>query len=524
MSKSKKINTKTVGGKITRLEFSATHFNGMQFSSDMFYVGLANKIYPVIEKVFSQQPGFTSEVSRRMAIVLACYVEDLVAGSGVWAAFISLYRKKYKNSFPFYNIREKFSLFSYNEELPSFHAVLFLFWYVANEVNPGTVLNPNNPVLRMLAMAVMPDLAKAYDDAPESPARSLIMPEEVCGVPLFYQIRNLCAWLCDRCYLTRINDKKKVTKDFDPFIRNIFHSVGNIDRGAEKYALESFIPMNALIGPLALPAYEWLAEIVDLYHEPEEEGYIAILSEVKSRPYEYYRYVTVGERELVLEDADGRKLTLSASTMPGERFDSEVAPGKSALMSLVFLDGVWLMNGFGLHALPPEIFEEYYRNHSERDRQRKDAYKYHIKTFGKQRIGVCGSYEEYMSLAYGDNVPNSSGDPNLLADIRDAGNLLYYLNTDGTVSILPGWASCVKIKDNPYYDEEEAATDGVSLIFDHSMSTPEMREYLIKNKLIPDAALSSVISVEAGRKLFQKDIRFFNDYSDRDTMPFVAES
>lgn len=50
-----------------------------------------------------------------------------------------------------------------------------------------------------------------------------------------------------------------------------------------------------------------------------------------------------------------------------------------------------------------------------------------------------------------------------------------------------------------------------------------MREYIIKNKLIPDAALSSVISVEAGRELFQKNIRFFNDYSDRDTLPFVAD-
>ncbi len=523
MSKSKKINTKTVPNKITRLEFSATHFNGMQFSSDMYYVGLANRIYPVIEKVFSQQPGFTSEVSKRMAITLACYVEDIVAGSGVWAAFISLYKKKYKNSFPFYNIREQFSLFPYDDELPSFHAVLFLLWYVADGVNPGTVLNPDNPVLRMLAMTLMPDLAKAYDDAPESPARPMIMSEEDTGVPIFFQIRNLCAWLCERCYLTRINDRKKVTKDLEEFISKLFQSVGNIDKGAEKYALESFMPMNALIGPLAIPAYEWLAEIVDLYHEPEEEGYVAILSEVKSRPYEYYRYVTVGESELVLEDVGGRKYTLSASTIPGEKFDSEVAPGKSALMSLVFLDGVWLMNGFGLQGLPPEIYEECHRIHCERDKQHKEGYKYLIKAFGKQRIGVCGSYEEYMSLAYGDNASNAGGDPKLLADIRDAGNLLYFLNTDGTVSVLPGCASCVKIKDNPYYDEEDAATDGVSLIFDHSMSTPEMREYLIKNKLIPDAALSSVISVEAGRKLFQKNIRFFNDYSDRDTMPFVAE-
>ena len=64
----------------------------------------------------------------------------------------------------------------------------------------------------MLAMALMPDLAKAYEDAPDTPARPMLMPEEEIGEPLFYQVRSLCAWLCDRCYLTHINDKKKSDK------------------------------------------------------------------------------------------------------------------------------------------------------------------------------------------------------------------------------------------------------------------------------------------------------------------------
>ena len=169
------------------------------------------------------------------------------------------------------------------------------------------------------------------------------------------------------------------------------------------------------------------------------------------------------------------------------------------------------MNGLGLQCLPPEIYDECQKTHREKDTQRKEIYTYFMKSFDKQRIGVCSSYEEYMKLAYGDKAPKVNGDPNLIADIRESGNLLYFLNTDGTVSILPGRASCVKIKNNPYYDEKDAKHEGLSLIFDHSLSTPEMRDYIIKNKLIPDAALNSAESVEAGRKLFQKNIRFFND-------------
>lgn len=521
MSASKRTKPTSASDRITRLDFCATHFNGAQLPSDMFYVGLANKIYPIIRKIFSTKSGSSRETNKRMAVTLACYVEDLVAGSGIWAAFTSLYKKKYGDTLPFYNIREQGSIFPYDDEKPSFHAVLFLLWYVANDAEPDIVINPNNPGLRMLAMALTPDLEKAYDEAPETPARPMLMSEEELGIPLFYQIRNLCSWLSDRCYLTRIIDRKKTTDEFKDFIRHIFESVDNMDKGAETYAIESFVPMNALIGPLAIPAYEWLAEIVDLYHEPEEEKYLPILAALKSRPYSYYRYETVGDNELVMEDVSGKRFTLSAETFPGERFPAEAVPGQSALLSLVRIGGVWMMNGIGLPALPPEVYEDYRKAHSKKTLEQKETYKYNLKAFGKQRIGVCASYEEYAKMLFGDNPPEFKGDPKMLADIRDAGNLIYFLNTDGTMSILPGWAGCVKIKDNPYYDAEDAAQDGISLIFDQSLSSPEMREYIINKKLIPDAALNSVISAEAGRKLFQKNIRFFNDYCNRDSMTFL---
>ena len=49
-------------------------------------------------------------------------------------------------------------------------------------------------------------------------------------------------------------------------------------------------------------------------------------------------------------------------------------------------------------------------------------------------------------LAYGYNALKYNGNLNLAADIRDAGNILCFLNTDGIVSILSGWDNCVKIK------------------------------------------------------------------------------
>lgn len=525
MSKSKKSKPKFKAGpsKITRLEFSATHFRGVQFPSDMFYVGLANRIFTVINEMFPKRPGNSTDLNKRMAITLTCYVEDLVAGSGIWAAFTSLYRKKYGKRFPFYNLRESAAVVPYDDEFPSFHAVLFLLWYVANDAEPKIVLNPNNQGLRMLAMALMPDLVEAYDEAPESPARPMLVPEKERGVPLFYQVRNLCEWLCDRCYLTRITDGEKAMADCEKFMDELANALGIVSQEQVDYAIGAFMTMNTRIGPLAIPAHEWLAEMVTLYHEPEEEEYLPALTAIKVRPYEYYRYVTVGGSEAVLEDVDGEKITLSAFTMPDEKFPSAVAPGQSAMMSLVFFDGVWMMNGIGLINLSPELYEKYREIHRNKVRQGKEAYEYLFKAFGRKRIGVCGTYEEYLKLTCGHYNPTVGVDPQLEEDIRDAGNLLYFLDTDGTVSILPGWAPCVKVKDNPFYNKEEATRDGLSLIFDHTLTTPEMREYIIKNKLIPDAALNSAVSEETGRRLFQSNLRFFNAYTARDTTPPVVK-
>ena len=517
MSKSKKIKSAPPSPKITRLDFSATHVNGLQLPTDMFYVGLANKLCSIVHKFLSSNAVFTSEVSKRMAITLACYVEDLVARSGVWAAFTSLYKKKYKRRFPFYNVREQSFIFPYDDETPSFHAVLFLLWYVGNDAKPEIMLNPNNPGLRMLAITLMPDLNKAYDEAPETVARPIIMPggEDRCA--LFYQIRGLCEWLSSRCYLTRIVDEAKAAGGLKDFLGQLDLAGGDFDDDAQAYAARVFLSMNTRIGPLAIPAYEWLAEIIGLYHEPEEEQFLPLLNALKSLPYDFYRYASMGERELVIMNSRNKKFVLSADTMPLGVFPPEVAPGKSTLISLVFLDGVWLMNGIALQALPEQVYKEHRDNLRKSRKQGKESYQFLMKAFGNQRMGVCGSYDDYLKLVYGGDVPAAAGDSDLADAIRKAGNVLYFLNSDGNVSMLPGWASYVKIDGNPFYDAGKASKGGLAIILNHSLTTPELREYVIKHKLIPDAALNSMISPEIGRQLFQQNIRFLNDYSSRDT-------
>lgn len=522
MSKSKKPQPKGTPDRITRTDISYTHFGGKAFPTDMYYVGVANKIYPIIRKYLKENSHFPAATSKQMAIVLTCYVEDLVAETGVWQAFMSLYRKTYGNSRPFIDPHEETSSLPYDDREPSFHAVLFLIWYVANNYTPGTLLNPNNPGFQMLAMQLMPDLLEAFDLAPDTPSRPQLTRDLPEDTPLFFLVRELCEWLSNRCYLTRIIDREQVNEDIDELLDMTMAKMGEMDPSARDYARNMFVVINAKIGPLAIPSYRWLAEIVRISHLPDEAEFLPILDAIEVRPYQMYRYEKISKSEATLKDLNGERLTLSPETMPFGEFMPQIVAGDSAMESLVYFNGVWLLNGFGVQSLPHKAFDNWRRAFDERKQQQRHTFEHLLKAFGKRRIGVCRSYDEFAHLAFGDKeLPMRDSDPGLIDHIREAGNLVYFLNEDGNITLLPGVATIIKIKDNPFYDPEQAVR-GISLILDHSYTTPEMRAYLIDHRLLPDAAINSALSPDSGRRLFQQDIRFLNDYTSRDTLPPVA--
>lgn len=504
--------------KITLQDFRDTHIYGAGAKSDPFYTKVANDLYVKINDVFKTHSSLTEEYSKRAAISLAAYLEDLVSGSGVWAAFTSLHKKKYGKKLPFYEKNDFFSTTPYDDEVPSVAAIRFILWYVANDaVMPDSILNPQNPRFSMLALALEEILLTAYEDAPESPARLGILPESVMLKSAFFQIRDLCEWLCTRCYLTRAWDTEKLKSGLRSFMSQLFKTDKNEDFGVKAdYGIESYLPFNALIGPLAITPQEWLAEIMELYPADDEEQYIPIVRDLISRPYQFYQYKTIEKSNAIIVNKDGEEMQLSAYTMHGEQFPELIKPGSTAFMSLVYYDGRWVMNSVGLQPLPAYIFEKSQAEYNERKITESENYNAVTKKL-KKRIGVCGSYDEYMSYFHKDDSWKSKVSEKEYKGLIEAENILFFINTNGETSLLPEYGDCVKLRGNKYYDKESAEENAISLIFNHDLGTPEFRRYIVEKKLIPDAMLSSLISEKAGKKLFQDNIRFFNDYTNRNT-------
>ena len=89
---------------------------------------------------------------------------------------------------------------------------------------------------------------------------------------------------------------------------------------------------------------------------------------------------------------------------------------------------------------------------------------------------MYADYKEYMAKAYPDKPRNENIPPEIIRDLEECDNMVYFINSDSTTSILPGWATCIKLRGNKFYDKAEATADGISLIcnqkHDHPRDAP----------------------------------------------------
>lgn len=504
------------GDNITRMDFASFHYHNEPYDSDAYYVKLANSFYKIIRRTTGENDNIPSSLCKRAALVLAAHVEDFVADNKIWSSFISLYRKKYGRECPFY-ITDEDPTWD-QEELPSLSSIRFLLWYVLNDANPDTLVNPSNEGILLMATEIGLEIMKNLDKAPETPMRPQILPESECGVPVLFQIRNLCQWLIQSCYLTRVWDIDELYEDCAEMLDNLLSNGGDLPEEALSYGIFSYLSYNIKIGPIAITPYEWLSEIIGICPEPEEKKYVRILREFESLPYGFYYFEKVNKKSAAIRTLKGEEMSLSAYSMSGEVMPPTLKNGMTMVASLIRYNGKWMINGQSLLGLPAKLYEEAKKESEKRETQNRMQYDFNLSHLGS-RIGVVGSYEEYLShFPEIKNVPKHIDDNVDMEDITSAENLIYFINDNGAVSLVPDLAAGLKIKGNKFYDKKKASQAGFVLVMNEDMMDEEGRNYLIDHKLVPDAAMKSIVSPKEGHRLFQENMKFLVDYKNRNTL------
>lgn len=521
--KSKYKTTRGPKAMITRAEYSDYNMYGAEFDTDPFYVGVANKLLRSLESTVGMGNEFSVRILKHTALTLTAYLADLVSGLGVWEAFENLCRKKYGYRIPFDDDEtEQALLTDIDPELPKLAAVRFLLWYCLGKEKRDTLLNPHNTFLNIAAMSVTVNLLSAYDEAPETPCR-MPLNEDYMPAPLFFQIRQACKSLCKNIYLTRVADLDEITDKIDNNLGEILRNTG-ADENAIEYATQCFYSFNTLIGPVAVTPQEWLHEILSVALLDEDDPKtLKLTAGLKSLPYKFYKVKSIQSDRAVYEDAGHESYQVSAFTMPNEKMPGHVKKGDTVFGSIVNYGKDWVVNGIALQGLPSKLYKEVEDRAQEDKKRQKSSYDAVLKYLDGKRLIVCRNYDAYLK-----KFPKPIGQHELsdeereqMAELNDVDNLLCFLKSDGMVEMIPDYGSCVKIPYNKYYDPTD--TDGFMLVMDSNLASEELRDYLVDNKLVPGAAMNSMISKEDGHRLFQTYMRFFCDNKKAGTLRCIEE-
>lgn len=381
-----KQNTKQPKERIFRKDIAEGHINGEDQNTDMFYVAVANNIIAAINPEARKYEQLTPSMKKAIAVTLASYLEDLVSESGVWQAFLKIYRRNYERQFPFYNIDGDAD---YSDDEPCRQAIMFLTWYAIYRSNAEELLNPGFLFLSHVADVVLPILKEAFDSAPETNGR----PEmETNNLPPYMNAREMCLWLFSNCYLTKVSNPSELIEEYLDQMDNMLNE--NISAAQAVYGAFTFLSVNTNLGPVAIPATQWLKEIIAFNPSPYEETQLDALSSFSADGYNAFMVEDVNDSQAEVVDVKGNKAILSAEGFIDGLFNPDLI-GKSGFASTITYNGKLNINGLSMVSLPEKFYVDFKTQVESSQETNKKKFDCYLEAFDGKRLTAWQNKKEF---------------------------------------------------------------------------------------------------------------------------------
>ena len=214
-------------------------------------------------------------------------------------------------------------------------------------------------------------------------------------------------------------------------------------------------------------------------------------------------------QRILLEDWQGQHFELMASDLLQGEAD-KVTKRKVMLGSLVKYKDHWYPNG-GVSWLKQEDRFLKYREQKQSAQKQKELITDKVLRLNQNCPFLF--FEDYSAMKkwIGENLKDefqNTDTPELSEAHEQEKNLVAFVSPETGFLVLPGGACCVCHPDNPYYQADEAGAYAIKVLFDPHYSASEMVRCLVRERLLPDAALFSEISEERGKQLLQDNLDF----------------
>ena len=445
------------------------------------YVDIANKIYNAL-LVAAPYP---KSDCKDIAINIAIYYEDKMSNIGLWNAFVDKHMQMYSRPLPFFDVDVE----DLQRDDVNVEEVDLLLWLVLSRNHDDQFLNPMAGS-RILADIIM-DIILDADEVQENVGLyNYIYDKDKAND--YFKLKHILLWL-QRSYLIYSD----LTEDFYNATLDVLEDNFNNEK-AEYYA-STRVSMYCEIGPLALLANLWLAQMYDNNNMHDE-----------AKKLENVRYST--QELYMVTDADTEYATLTDALGGSYRMKNEYPKllqvnncVGTALVKYGDLD--WEVNGV-MFLANSSSFDNVRKQREMSRKEREIALPLYLKkTNGKQ---IAFFENKKQTIKWLKEITGMD-DTKQFEKEMESNNYVTFITEQGSIAFSPGIVHAVKCDDNPYYrmcDEDDLQTEAITAVLDFVSVQPEVLQYLLKNNMLCDGDISCRTPSDSGKQIFFQNIDF----------------
>ena len=490
--------------KIVAKDIKRWHPYKKGYASDHYYQRMANQILKSFHTININETSHTARIYREAAILLANYMEDIVANCGIWRMFSEKCQQLYGHPVPMYHEQEEY----YPDE-PSKNAVHFLIWSVIANVTDDIVIADNKAIEEMTAKAYN-ILSELFEEAPvnEQLADDVTLMIRQAEKD-FDKMRAALMWIYSDCYLTTgpRNDEllsKHTTEGFE-----VLSKIDSTAMPGEAlyYALTHCI-FQFKTGMLALYAKDYLALLM---RQRGLDELATDLEHIERIETGVYKYEPVGSNRLLLTRTNGRQIEIQADELNLNKKMLEEHDGCMA-SSFVYYQKEWHLNGilFPLSETTEkwsELCEDDPENLKpgtttftadmmlERTQGQQIAY---FKDVEQMKDWLVEKLTFTRDMLYFTDERNAT-QPTMFIDTEEPKNCLQFFF---------GYNHCIADPANPYYDQKEARRRAVNMLWNAESVTTHAMNYLLEHNFLPDLYGEEAFASHSTKEQTRHDIDF----------------
>ena len=481
------------------------HPGAKQYSTDVEYANLANRILDDFVRLRPDLGEYTEEIMSYAAISLASYMEDIVAETGVWQSFSMLCKELCGQDIPLYHNREG----EYYHNEPNMEAVRYLIWHAAGEMD-DSCWSANEECFCEMARVAYKRMDEAFEDLSINDELKedidLLLHDAKAD---FQKLRPALMWIYYNNYITRSGVSEELTQD-------IVDELSEMEETKIPASMKQFHAVVSSIfayrvGPLAVKPQTYLAALMRCKGMNAEADEVEKIEMLKFSNYKLD--FKDGGEWLSLSSTSGKVIRVAREEVTLS--DKDLNESGTLAACFVNYQDAWHLNGiltpFGKDIL--QFWDEMVKEDPDYIREGTEN------MTGKKLLDRLGGKEIFYFSGEKDMKDflkkKLKFNEDMLAAMKgfEGEDIcpLFFVDKNAekyAMHFCFGYTPCIADPVNPYYDSQYAKEEVMDMFYDvHNVSTALIL-YLLEHDFLPEIYEDETLCKDTTMDEKRSDIQF----------------